>query len=169
MKTAILVAATFALACACAARAQQPPEARAENPDASGNSTSGARIKDLLQNNSVFWSRLGWPYNPPVLDENGNARMMLSDDSPEKKFHGDFDRAGIKIHSTILFSGWIAPAKYDYRATDNALDDLFASVGKDSMYIPRNRQGARRPICVCRERLHVHTAHKARSPALLVR
>ena len=42
----------------------------------------------------MFWSRLGWPYNPPVLDENGNARMMLSDDSPEKKFHGDFDRAG---------------------------------------------------------------------------
>ena len=61
----------------------------------------------------MFWSRLGWPYNPPVLDENGNARMMLSDDSPEKKFHGDFDRAGIKIHSTILFSGWIASGKYE--------------------------------------------------------
>lgn len=59
MKTAILAAATFALACACAARARQLPEARAENPDASGNSNPGARIKDALQNNSVFWSRLG--------------------------------------------------------------------------------------------------------------
>lgn len=112
------------------------PPAEVQTQPAAESATT-AKIKNILLNNSVFWSRLGWPYNPPVLDENGNARMMLSDDSPEKKFHGDFDRAGIKIHSTILFSGWIAPAKYDYRATDKALDDLFASVGKDSMYIPR--------------------------------
>lgn len=137
MKTAILAAATFAIACACAARAQQLPEARAENPDASGNSNPGARIKDALQNNSVFWSRLGWPYNPPVADENGKTRMMLSDDSPEKKFHRDFMEAGIKIHSTILFSGWMAPGKYDYSATDKALADLFAAAGESALYIPR--------------------------------
>lgn len=137
MKTAILAAVTFALACACAARAQQLPEARAENPDASGNSNPGVRIKDLLQNNSVFWSRLGWPYNPPVADENGKTRMMLSDDSPEKKFHRDFMEAGIKIHSTILFSGWMAPGKYDYSATDKALADLFAAAGESALYIPR--------------------------------
>lgn len=137
MKTAILAAATFALACACAALARQLPEARAENPDASGNSNPGARIKDALQNNSVFWSRLGWPYNPPVADENGKTRMMLSDDSPEKKFHRDFMEAGIKIHSTILFSGWMAPGKYDYSATDKALADLFAAAGESALYIPR--------------------------------
>lgn len=137
MKTAILAAVTFALACACAARAQQLPEARAENPDASGNSNPGARIKDALQNNSVFWSRLGWPYNPPVADENGKTRMMLSDDSPEKKFHRNFMEAGIKIHSTILFSGWMAPGKYDYSATDKALADLFAAAGESALYIPR--------------------------------
>ena len=138
MKNSMLATAIFSIACACASPANCIAEqARAENPDASGNSTSGARIKDLLQNNSVFWSRLGWPYNPPVADENGKTRMMLSDDSPEKKFHRDFMEAGIKIHSTILFSGWMAPGKYDYSATDKALADLFAAAGESALYIPR--------------------------------
>lgn len=125
MKNAILSMAISALACACAfgAGAQPLPEARAqsENPGAYKNSSSGARIKNVLLNNSVFWSRLGWPYNPPLADESGKTRMMLFDDSPERKFHRDFMDAGVKIHSTILFSGWIAPGKYDYSATDKAL------------------------------------------------
>ena len=62
MKTAILAAATFAIACACAARAQQLPEARAENPDASGNSNPGARIKDALQNKDRKSTRLNFSH-----------------------------------------------------------------------------------------------------------
>ncbi len=132
IKTAILTIAIFALAGAGVARAEpQPREGKPPSQD------PGARIKDLLLNSSVFWSRLGWPYNPPLADENGRVRMMLADDSPEKKFHRDFKDAGVKIHSTILFSGWIAPGKYDYSATDRALDDLFAAAGEDALYIPR--------------------------------
>lgn len=56
---------------------------------------------------------------------------------PEKKFHRDFMDAGVKIHSTILFSGWMAPGKYDYSATDKALADLFAAAGESALYIPR--------------------------------
>lgn len=141
MKNAILSMAISALACACAfgASMQPLPEARAqsENPGAYKNLSSGARIKNVLLNNSVFWSRLGWPYNPPLADESGKTRMMLFDDSPERKFHRDFMDAGVKIHSTILFSGWIAPGKYDYSATDKALADLFAAAGESALYIPR--------------------------------
>ena len=141
MKNAILSMAISALACACAfgASVQPLPEARAqsENPGAYKNLSSGARIKNVLLNNSVFWSRLGWPYNPPLADESGKTRMMLFDDSPERKFHRDFMDAGVKIHSTILFSGWIAPGKYDYSATDKALADLFAAAGESALYIPR--------------------------------
>ena len=57
------------------------PPAEVQTQPAAESATT-AKIKNILLNNSVFWSRLGWPYNPPVLDENGNARMMLSDDSP---------------------------------------------------------------------------------------
>ena len=114
--------------------------AQAQNKNSDKPQTTFAahdNIKNILQHNSVFYTRIGWPYDPPLLDSKGKVRMMLSDDSPEKKFHSDFYKAGIKIHSSILFSGWIAPNKFDYAATDKALDDIFASLGPDALYIPR--------------------------------
>ncbi len=93
-------------------------------------------IKTILQNNSVFWSRLGWAYDPPIVAD-GKIRMMLSDDSLEKKVHADFQKADIKIHSTLIHLGWIGKDSYDYSATDKTLDELFAVIGKDALYIPR--------------------------------
>jgi arabinogalactan endo-1,4-beta-galactosidase len=62
---------------------------------------------DLLKNNSVFWSRMGFFHDPPLKDENG--RMVIFGDNFEHfgKFHQDFTAAGIKIHTSILFNGWI--------------------------------------------------------------
>lgn len=97
----------------------------------------GGEFGRAIKDNSAFWSRLGWAYNPPRLDENGKTVMLVQDDSPERRFHKDFKNAGVKIHSTILFSGWAAPGKYDYSATDETLEKLFGGAGADILYIPR--------------------------------
>ena len=97
----------------------------------------GGEFMRAIKDNSAFWSRLGWAYNPPRLDENGKTVMLVQDDSPERRFHRDFKNAGVKIHSTILFSGWVAPGKYDYSATDETLEKLFGGAGADILYIPR--------------------------------
>ena len=97
----------------------------------------GGEFVRAIKDNSAFWSRLGWAYNPPRLDENGKTVMLVQDDSPERRFHRDFKNAGVKIHSTILFSGWVAPGKYDYSATDETLEKLFGGAGADILYIPR--------------------------------
>ena len=97
----------------------------------------GGEFVRAIKDNSAFWSRLGWAYNPPRLDENGKTVMLVQDDSPERRFHRDFKNAGVKIHSTILFSGWAAPGKYDYSATDETLEKLFGGAGADILYIPR--------------------------------
>ena len=112
------------------------PPAEVQTQPAAESATT-AKIKNILLNNSVFWSRLGWAYNPPRLDENGKTVMLVQDDSPERRFHRDFKNAGVKIHSTILFSGWVAPGKYDYSATDETLEKLFGGAGADILYIPR--------------------------------
>lgn len=97
----------------------------------------GGKFGWAIKDNSAFWSRPGWAYNPPRLDENGKTVMLVQDDSPERRFHRDFKNAGVKIHSTILFSGWVAPGKYDYSATDETLEKLFGGAGADIFYIPR--------------------------------
>lgn len=95
-----------------------------------------AEALELLKHNSVFWSKLGWAYDPPRMDENGTTVMFFKDSSKLQRFHRDFYNAGIKIHSTILFSGWLDTHRYDYTETDRTLDEIFAC-GDDLYYLPR--------------------------------
>ena len=91
---------------------------------------------DYLRKNPVFWSRLGFCYDPPILDENGVPVVFNPDFSYQIKIHDDFCDAGVKIHTCILHSGWVGVDKYDYSLCDRVLDSLFAS-GKVEYYIPR--------------------------------
>jgi hypothetical protein len=89
-----------------------------------------------LRSGSSFWSRLGFGFDPPLLDKNG-SQVPFSDDYDQfAKYHRDFSRAGIMIHTTILSSGWVGINKYNYELTDNTLDALFKD-NDNIWYIPR--------------------------------
>ena len=93
-------------------------------------------VKTLLRNNSVFWSKLGFCYDPPQLDNRGKPIVFFENFERFAKYHRDFAAAGVKVHTSILFSGWIGVNQYDYELTDKVLEAVF----KDNpgiYYIPR--------------------------------
>ena len=79
----------------------------------------------LLKENSVFWSKLGFCYDPPRLDADGKPIVFFENFERFAKFHKDFTAAGVKIHTSILFSGWVGVNRYDYELTDKILDAVF--------------------------------------------
>ncbi len=90
----------------------------------------------ILRDNPVFWSRLGFCYDPPILDENGEPLVFDKDFARYTKWHDEFSDAGVTIHTCILHAGWVGVDKYDYSLCDKTLDALFAS-GKTTYVIPR--------------------------------
>ena len=91
---------------------------------------------DFLKNNPVFWSRLGFCYDPPIENEKGEPLVFTENFEKYLSTHRDFLKAGVKIHTSILHSGWVGVDKYDYRLTDRVLESVF-SVGDDVLYLPR--------------------------------
>ncbi len=91
---------------------------------------------DYLKNNPVFWSRLGFCYDPPLPNDKGEPLVFTENFDKYLKTHREFYEAGVKIHTSILHSGWVGVDKYDYTLTDRVLDAVF-SVGDDVLYIPR--------------------------------
>ena len=90
----------------------------------------------LLKNNSLFWSMLGWPYDPPRLNAEGKPILFLHNSGRVQGYHRKFYRAGIRIHTSLLFSGWLDDGRFDYTETDRTLEELFAC-GNDILYLPR--------------------------------
>jgi hypothetical protein len=90
----------------------------------------------LLKENSVFWSKLGFCYDPPRLDKNGKPIVFFENFERFAKFHQDFAGAGVKIHTSILFSGWVGVDRYDYELTNRVLDAVLKG-NPDIYYIPR--------------------------------
>ena len=90
----------------------------------------------LLKGNSLFWSMLGWPYDPPRLGKDGKPIMFLLNAERVQRYHRDFDKAGIRIHTAVIFSGWTGDGTFDYSATDRTLEELFAC-GEDILFLPR--------------------------------
>ena len=91
---------------------------------------------DYLRKNPVFWSRLGYCYDPPLLDEAGNPLAMDLNFEEYLRTHDHFSHAGVNIHTCILPSGWVGVDRYDYTWCDRILEALFAS-GKTEYFIPR--------------------------------
>lgn len=92
--------------------------------------------REFLKKNPVFWSRLGFCYDPPL--KNAEGRPLVFDENLEKfaKTHRSFTKAGVKIHSSILHLGWVGVDEYDYSLTDRVLDAVFRD-NPDIYYIPR--------------------------------
>lgn len=94
---------------------------------------------DLLDYNSIFWSRLGWEVDPPRCDENGRVLFFSKPGDYERyaRYHADMHAEGVHLHTCILFSGWVGDHVYDYSLTDRTLETLFSALPEDALFIPR--------------------------------
>lgn len=92
---------------------------------------------ELLRLNTGFWSQLGWCHYPPRKDWEGKEIVFLHDPDSRRNFHRDLYWAGIRIHTTTLFSGWAGDGEYDYEITDKTLEQLFSACGNEMLYLPR--------------------------------
>ncbi len=101
---------------------------------------------ELLSREPVFWSRLGFGYDPPR-KRNGEAIIFNTNYQEYRRVHDDFSRAGIKLHTCIVQSGWYGPDEYDYTATDRAVDELLRGA-PDRLFIPRIKLNA--PVSWCK-------------------
>ncbi len=91
---------------------------------------------EFLRDNPFFWSRLGFCYDPPRAGADGKQILFSHELGEYVRVHRDFEKAGVKLHTTILHSGWVADGTYDYTLTDEILDALFEG-NPDIMYMPR--------------------------------
>ncbi len=96
----------------------------------------------ILENNSIFWSRLGFENDPPRYDDNGNLIEFGGDYTKFAQYHKDIYDQGVKLHTSILFNGWVGEDKYDYTLTDRTLDAIFKVLPEDAVYIPRVKLNA---------------------------
>ena len=101
----------------------------------------------LLRTTPLFWSRLGFCYDPPRYHENGE-RIVFNPTYSEAQTHADFTKAGVALHTCILDSGWVGVDTYDYTLCDRVLHEVF-EVGKAEYFIPRIKLNV--PLDWCRE------------------
>ncbi len=102
----------------------------------------------LIKNNPVFWSRLGFCYDPPLKNEQGKPLVFTEDLSKYGRFHRVFNDIGVKIHTCILHSGWVGVDEYDYSLTDRVLEEVFKD-NPEGYFIPRIKLNV--PVDWCKE------------------
>ncbi len=102
----------------------------------------------LLKNNPVFWSRLGFCYDPPLKNSEGKPLVFTENLDKFARFHGEFEKAGVKIQTCILHLGWMGVDEFDYSLTDRVVEAVFRH-SPDSYFIPRIKLNV--PVDWCRE------------------
>lgn len=105
-------------------------------------------IKDILRNAPVFWSRLGFAYDPPLRDDNGELIVFNSSLEKYGDYHRTFADIGVDLHTSILPSGWVGVDEYDYSLTDKVVEEVFRN-NSNAYYIPRVKLNV--PVDWCRE------------------
>lgn len=100
----------------------------------------------LLKDNTLFWSRLGF-YKDPVPGD-GKCPEIFSDTDKQRVYHKQMLDAGVKLHTSVLFSGWVGVDKYDYYLTDKMLEAVM-SVDDNILYMPRIKLNV--PVSWCAE------------------
>ena len=103
---------------------------------------------EFLRNNPVFWSRLGFAYDPPLRDEKGELIVFNSTLEKYGDYHRSFSGIGVDLHTSILPSGWTGVDEYDYSLTDKVLEEVFRD-NENAYYIPRIKLNV--PIDWCAE------------------
>lgn len=102
----------------------------------------------FIKNNPVFWSRLGFCYDPPLKNAEGKPLVFTEDLGKYGKYHREFRDIGVKIHTCILHSGWVGVNEYDYSLTDRVIEEVFRD-NPDGYFIPRIKLNV--PVDWCRE------------------
>ncbi len=90
---------------------------------------------DILKKEGIFWSRLGFSVDPPIFDMDNNN---ILNEEPEVyfRYHRDMTRAGIKVHTCILSSGWVDDNKYDFK-TPMAILTRLMEENPEIYFMPR--------------------------------
>ncbi|MBO5653564.1 MAG: hypothetical protein J6S44_05065, partial [Clostridia bacterium] len=101
----------------------------------------------LIKETPLFWSRLGFCYDPPMQNEKGES-IVFNPTFSEAETHADFTAAGVAIHTCILHSGWVGVDRYDYTLCDRTLYEVFEN-GRASYFIPRIKLNV--PVEWCRQ------------------
>lgn len=101
-----------------------------------------------LKNNPVFWSRLGFGYDPPMKNEQGKPLVFTEDLERYARTHRMFSAAGVQIQTCILHAGWMGIDEFDYSLTDRVVEAVFRK-NPDAYYIPRIKLNV--PVDWCRE------------------
>lgn len=101
-----------------------------------GEDNKVEKFKEVVGQNSMFWSRLGWPIDPPFATKKGTAAMVEGTNAKTKNYVSLMSKAGIKIMTTNISSGWLGNDLYDYTEVDKSLDGIF-EVAPDAYYMPR--------------------------------
>jgi hypothetical protein len=84
----------------------------------------------------MFWSRIGFTQNPTRLDSSGNPLFYDNDFSTAIRENSAFEKAGVKIFTSIIHNGWTGVNKYNYTAVDSTLNILLKG-HPDRYYLPR--------------------------------
>ncbi len=90
----------------------------------------------LLRTRPVFWSRLGFCYDPPRAGADGRQIIFNRNFEKYQKTHDAFEKIGVQIHSGIIHSGWVKAETYDYEAADATLEAMLKG-HPQRWYIPR--------------------------------
>lgn len=90
----------------------------------------------LLREEPVFWSRLGFCYDPPRAGKDGRQIIFNRDFARYRRLHDQFEEIGVRLHTSILHSGWVGDHQYDYEATDATVDAVLRG-SPQRLYIPR--------------------------------
>lgn len=90
---------------------------------------------EILKNEGIFWSRLGFSIDPPRFDDEDNC--ILHED-PERyfKYHRDMTKAGVKVHTCILPTGWQDEGEYSFKTVSEIFTRLMEE-NPDIYFIPR--------------------------------
>ena len=89
----------------------------------------------LLRETPLFWSRLGFGYDPPRYHGNGE-RIVFNPTYSEAATHASFTEVGVQVHTCILDSGWVGVDRFDYTLCDRVLHEVF-EVGGAKYFVPR--------------------------------
>lgn len=102
---------------------------------------------EFLRDNPMFWSRLGFCYDPPTKGEDGFPIVFSKNYDKFINYHRMFAEAGVKVHTSILHSGWVGVDEYDYLETDKVIESIMQI--NDIYYMPRIKLNV--PVSWCKD------------------
>ena len=93
---------------------------------------------EFLRENPIFFSLLGGVGRFASQGADGNVVISpeVEKMAPHLRYNREFRQTGVKLYSTPLDSGWVAPDTYDYTRVDYTLKCFFDTV-PDGYLLPR--------------------------------